>query len=157
MGRKLTALETNHCADTRELAIRFALWANGLTEVPSADRIRIHFGMTRATAYRWRAAYCAATGAQSNVRPPRRPTQADRRSARKKLVDLRKAVTPDERCRGCAFRQDHQRSDWWGWCAAHSFPVRASDLCNTFKTIQPAGSKRLSTAAQSHKETLPHE
>lgn len=43
VARSKTLIETNHCADQREFAIRFALWCNGLAGIPSADRIRVHW------------------------------------------------------------------------------------------------------------------
>lgn len=43
-----------------ELAIRFAAWADSMGDRLSPAAIREHFGCSRATSYRWFAAYKAA-------------------------------------------------------------------------------------------------
>lgn len=48
--------------DAFELAVRFHTWAQGLTAPLTPPLISNHFGVSRATAYRWRRAYQAAVG-----------------------------------------------------------------------------------------------
>ena len=45
-----------------ELIIRFNGWANQRKPWPSIDDIRDEFGVSRATAYRWRKAWADANG-----------------------------------------------------------------------------------------------
>lgn len=49
-----------------ETAFRFYAWALQHTHVPSAVQIMARFDVSRATAYRWRAAYCAVIGVSSD-------------------------------------------------------------------------------------------
>ena len=63
MSNKLgLALEANHCATYTELVFRFAMWARTLRVVPEPERIAERFSVSRATAYRWRNAWCDANG-----------------------------------------------------------------------------------------------
>lgn len=43
-----------------EMAMRFALWASRQATSPEASDIQAEFNVSRATAYRWRAAYWEA-------------------------------------------------------------------------------------------------
>ena len=45
-----------------ELAIRFHIWASERKGSMSIEDIRTSFGVSRATAYRWRSAWSAANG-----------------------------------------------------------------------------------------------
>lgn len=56
------ALDRNHVASACELYVRFALWANQKPQPLVCEQIERHFSVSRATAYRWRNAYEAATG-----------------------------------------------------------------------------------------------
>lgn len=58
-----------------ELAFRFLLWMQGHREVPTWKQIRDHWGVCKATAYRWRNAYLDATGTTSPI-PARDPCPA---------------------------------------------------------------------------------
>ena len=55
-------VEANHCARYPELVMRFAIWADRLCAVPTAEQIRDRFEVSHATAYRWRIDWCAAKG-----------------------------------------------------------------------------------------------
>lgn len=48
--------------DAFELALRFTAWASDFTTVPTAAQIQTQFNVSRATSYRWRAAWLAAKG-----------------------------------------------------------------------------------------------
>jgi len=45
-----------------EQAIRFVLWAQQLLREPTIEQIRSQFDISRAAAFRWRAAWRAAQG-----------------------------------------------------------------------------------------------
>jgi hypothetical protein len=45
-----------------ELALRFAEWAEGMLAPPTAEQISSYFNVSRATGYRWQAAWLAAKG-----------------------------------------------------------------------------------------------
>jgi hypothetical protein len=49
-----------HCADGFETALRVLRWAEHLSDKPSASAIQDRWGVSRATAYRWRAALSVA-------------------------------------------------------------------------------------------------
>lgn len=123
--------ERNHCATHHELIIRFALWAAGLREVPSWERIKAHFKVSRATAYRWRRSYCDATGINPLPAQSRRAlTDAEVRRIKKVSAGLVFARSPDEACRSCEFfKQPSHSSSWWGSCRKHAFPVRLGHRC----------------------------
>lgn len=135
--RVSTLSEANHCADHREFAIRFALWCNGLAGVPTADRIRVKWGMSRATAYRWRRAWCDAIGIDPP--PPPRPVKvnpADIMRARKASAGLVKSKANGSACRDCEFF--HMRAGApWGKCRKHAFPVQPGQVCKQFTTRDP--------------------
>lgn len=48
-----------------ELAIRFVDWADQFKGGPSSQQIRAHWQVSKATAYRWLAAWKAARGASA--------------------------------------------------------------------------------------------
>ena len=54
--------ERNHAETHTELLVRFAVWAQALGRVPLPEEIANRFHVSHATAYRWRIAYCDATG-----------------------------------------------------------------------------------------------
>lgn len=54
----------------QELVIRFVVWAHQLHRFPSVEQIRTRFGVSRATAYRWRDALAAAHGIQTPANAP---------------------------------------------------------------------------------------
>lgn len=56
------ALEANHCTTHTELVFRFAMWARTLRDLPKPECIAERFSVSRATAYRWRNAWCDANG-----------------------------------------------------------------------------------------------
>jgi transposase-like protein len=122
----------HHCASEREFGIRFAMWCHSLGDIPSADRIRVHWRMSRATAYRWRRAWCDAIG----IDPPRvkrrsTPTQAEINRARKTQAGLVNASRANEACRGCEFYRPPRSAlhGWWGWCRRHGFHARPGNTC----------------------------
>jgi hypothetical protein len=45
-----------------EFAIRLVDWINDLKRIPTSQEIEQRFDVSRATAYRWRQAMCAARG-----------------------------------------------------------------------------------------------
>lgn len=45
-----------HCADGFETALRVLRWAERLADKPSASAIQAKWDVSKATAYRWRAA-----------------------------------------------------------------------------------------------------
>lgn len=49
-----------HCATGFELVLRVLRWAESSREVPSVEAIQTRWLVSRATAYRWRAALAAA-------------------------------------------------------------------------------------------------
>lgn len=55
-------------ANAFELVLRFAAWAGQLRGDPSVEQIRDQFNVSRATAYRWRAAWLAARGTHNKER-----------------------------------------------------------------------------------------
>lgn len=55
-----SCVERNHPAAMIELGVRFHLWATALNATPDWRRIAQHFNCSRATAYRWLAAWKAA-------------------------------------------------------------------------------------------------
>jgi|GEM_PF-2330653 len=55
-------LDANHCASQLELVLRFSLWAQTKRAVPDPEAIAARFAVSRATAYRWRNAWCDANG-----------------------------------------------------------------------------------------------
>jgi transposase-like protein len=126
------AIESNNCSNGQELAFRFALWAIELSEVPSPERIRSRYRVSRATAYRWRRAWCDANGFD----PPRAPRQrklspAEVKRAKKQAAGLiRTAKRNAAACRNCAFFQ-YRKGMRWGNCAKHQFRVQSSHTCNT--------------------------
>jgi hypothetical protein len=54
------AMDNAHSSCGFELALRVLRWADRLNETPSAASICSEWGVSRATAYRWRAALSAA-------------------------------------------------------------------------------------------------
>lgn len=48
--------------DTLEFALRFDAWASDLPDTPTPEQIQDHWQVSRATSYRWRAAWCDARG-----------------------------------------------------------------------------------------------
>ena len=54
----------------QELVIRFVVWAHQLRRFPSVEQIRTRYGVSRATAYRWRDALAAAHGIQTPANAP---------------------------------------------------------------------------------------
>lgn len=62
MGRRAGVIERNHCSSDRELLFRFALWAMALGRVPLPEEIEEEFDCSYSTAYRWRLAWCDASG-----------------------------------------------------------------------------------------------
>lgn len=141
MARRQTPFEANHCSTGWELMVRFALWANGLDGVPDADRIRVRYGVSRATAYRWRAAYCAATGVPTRTPHIPRLTRAQLQRARREAIGLRKALTEAARCRHCEFNRPQPGSHWWTWCRRNDMHVRPSHLCNDFRSTTAGGNR----------------
>lgn len=53
-------MPSDHCATGFETALRVLRWAEHMREVPSASAIQNKWGVSRATAFRWRAALAAA-------------------------------------------------------------------------------------------------
>lgn len=131
MPSRVTPIEANHCQTGWELMVRFALWAHALGDVPDADSIRYRYGVSRATAYRWRAAYCAAVGLPTRPPRERRLTKAQMRRALRAAIRLRRAITEYERCRFCALYR--QGVGFWGWCRASELHTRPSHICDQFK------------------------
>lgn len=62
MGRREALAERNHCSSQLELSLRFIRWADALGHVPRAEEIEREFQMHISNAYRWRNAYCDASG-----------------------------------------------------------------------------------------------
>ena len=60
--QRASLAEANHSASTTELLVRFALWAAALQSPPLPEQIAARFGVSAATAYRWRNAYHDARG-----------------------------------------------------------------------------------------------
>lgn len=58
----MTVAERNHCANTIELAIRFAIWAERFGCAPEIDAIMKRFDVSKPTAFRWRRALIDARG-----------------------------------------------------------------------------------------------
>lgn len=54
-----------------ERMIRFVKWADAMRDAPTWRSIAEHFHLSKATAYRWRKAWCAANGMSSDNRPQR--------------------------------------------------------------------------------------
>jgi transposase-like protein len=132
MGYRASALESNHCGTAQELAFRFALWAIELAEVPSPERIRARYGVSRATAYRWRRAWCDANGFEP-TRPPRQRamTDAEVKRAKKQAAGLKRVIKRNAAaCRNCALFR-YREGMRWGNCAKHQFRVQSSHTCNT--------------------------
>lgn len=126
--------DQHHCGSEREFGIRFALWCHGLSAVPSADRIRVHWRMSRATAYRWRRAWCDAIG----IEPPRpvrstKVTPPEILRARKQSVGVKRAGIGADACRNCEFfRPPSGSHGWWGKCRKHVFKVQSGSVCTQF-------------------------
>lgn len=151
-------LELNHFADTREMGIRFALWANSLHSPPSARRIQVHFGMSRATAYRWRQAWFDVMGWETREKA-KTPT-IPRNRGMKLATGHCRAAKPGAGCHGCEFYRPRSTTTWWGDCRRHSFPTRPADTCQVFKpreSISQPGGNRSGNTATSRKETPTHE
>lgn len=120
-------LERNHFADSREMGIRFALWASSLHSPPNAKRIQLHFGMSRATAYRWRQAWFDVMGLET--RAPRKQPTMPRNRAMKLAAGLCRAKKPSAACSQCEFYRPRATTTWWGDCRRHAFPTRPADTC----------------------------
>lgn len=124
-------IERNHFADMREMGIRFALWAAELRRPPSPERIRLHFGMSRASAYRWRKAWFDVMGLET--RRPNKPPTIPRNRVMKLAAEHRRATKPAIACNQCAHFRGRLTTTWWGDCQRHSFPTRPCDTCLVFK------------------------
>ena len=134
MPRRTLAADFNHCGAV-ELSVRFALWASALKQVPSAKRIEARFGCSRATAYRWRAAFCAATGQPTRQPGPRAPTADQKRRLARERIGYRRGEG-EARCATCtAYRPGPTRGPW-GRCLRHALPVRATAACDSHRASQ---------------------
>ena len=51
-----------HAASGLETAIRMCMWVLPMRGLPTVDQIRTQWGVSRATAYRWRRAFADALG-----------------------------------------------------------------------------------------------
>jgi transposase-like protein len=132
MGRRASTIDANHCCTAQELAFRFALWAMGLAEVPSPDRIRVRYGVSRATAFRWRRAWCDANGIAPPLRQSaRKLTPAEVMRAKKASTGLRRVIRrSDDACRSCEFFR-YREGARWGLCTNHKFRTQTSHVCNS--------------------------
>ena len=63
--RMCTLHMRGHTASSMETAMRICIWVLSMHHMPSVDRIRAQWGVSRATAYRWRAALSDAMGKPS--------------------------------------------------------------------------------------------
>lgn len=54
-----------HAASGLETAMRICTWVLSMRCIPTVDQIRAQWGVSRATAYRWRAALSDAMGKPS--------------------------------------------------------------------------------------------
>ncbi|MCR6661855.1 MAG: hypothetical protein NVV60_01575 [Luteimonas sp.] len=60
--RKTELLDMHHVGTHLELMLRFAAWATNKGGIPAPEDIAAHFDVSKATAYRWRNAFCNAHG-----------------------------------------------------------------------------------------------
>lgn len=151
-------LERNHFADSREMGIRFALWANSLHAPPSPQRIQVHFGMSRASAYRWRRAWFDVMGLET--RAARKEPTIPRNRAMKLATGHCRARKASAACSQCEFYRPRASTPWWGDCRRHEFPTRPADTCQSIKpreSFSQPGGNRSGNTANSRKETLNHE
>ncbi len=128
MPRRRLAADFNHCGAV-ELSVRFALWASALKKVPSAQRIVARFGCSRATAYRWRAAFCAATGQPSRHPKPRTLTPEQLRRLARERIGYRRGEGV-VRCATCTAFQPGRGRSTRGRCLRHALPVLATAACD---------------------------
>ena len=155
MGIKASAsgvAERNHCASHGELIIRFALWASDLREVPTWERIRQHFVVSRATAFRWRRDWCDAMGIDpAPQRPPRKLTKAEVMRAKKARAGMSRAADMGSACLSCEFyRAPVPGTGWWGRCLKHELPARPRDTCTQHhrENTKPGGNRHPQTTVQ---------
>lgn len=55
-------MDRNHTTSSAEMYFRVFQWLSAHPCMPTWQQVRSHFGVTRATAYRWLSAYRNATG-----------------------------------------------------------------------------------------------
>jgi hypothetical protein len=129
MPSRAGVIDRNHAATSLELSIRFTLWAMELRGVPAPERIQLRFSVSRATAYRWRKAWCGVHGI--STRPEAKPPKEPRNRVLKRDMRHQRAVMPSRRCVGCEYFRPGLHA--WGGCKAHEFPTTASHTCLAFK------------------------
>jgi hypothetical protein len=131
MQHQGTLLERNHCPDMREFSMRFALWCASLQTTPSVERIQARYQMSRATAYRWRAAWCHVQG--QPTRAPTKPRPVPRNRVIKGSVQHGRAgVGASSACRNCKFYRPRSAASWWGDCLISDVPTKPHDTCALF-------------------------
>lgn len=129
MPSRAGVIDRNHAATSLELSIRFTLWAMELRRVPEPERIQTRFSVSRATAYRWRKAWCEVQGI--STRAERKPAPEPRNRVLKREMRHHRAVMPSRRCTGCEYFRPGQHA--WGTCKTHEFPTTANHTCLVFK------------------------
>ena len=144
MQHQGTLLERNHCPDMREFSMRFALWCASLQTTPSVERIQARYQMSRATAYRWRAAWCHIQGL-----PTRRPAKlrpvARNRVVKGSVQHRRANAGAPSACRNCKFYHPRSTTGRWGDCRTSDVPTRPYDTCALFSAPAKSSARPAAT------------
>lgn len=84
--------EKNHCSSGLELTMRFVIWSQQLGRVPLPEEISEHFHVSYQQSYRWRIAWCDATGIPVPAPRQKRTDPIARHQARRQSATLQTPI-----------------------------------------------------------------